>query len=109
MSTSLSLLETWIKAAIEHNTVKIRYYSGPIKNEITDREIEPDYIITNEKWRDFGCWGFCRLRNQPRVFNVEGILDWKITENKFNPNQNGRWIELFDFYKNNNLDKIQPR
>ena len=108
MSNSLSLIDTWVKAAVEHITVKIRYYSGPLKNEITDREIEPDFIIVNDHWRDFGCWGFCRLRSQLRVFNIEGILDWEITDNKFQPNPYGRWIELLDYYQRNDLDKIQP-
>ena len=106
MFNSLSLIDTWVKTAVEHNTVQIRYYSGSIKNEITDREIEPDFISTNDNWRDFGCWGFCRLRNQLRVFNIEGILNWKITKNTFTSNPYGRWAELLGYYERNNLDKI---
>ncbi|TFH15972.1 WYL domain-containing protein [Candidatus Bathyarchaeota archaeon] len=104
LSESLSLLDAWVKAAIEHCTLKIIYNSGPIKNEITEREVEPDYIFIGDNWEDFGCWGFCRLRNQIRVFNVQGILSWEITENQFKPNPKGRWRDLLGYYKRNDLE-----
>jgi len=103
---TLSLLDTWVKAAVEHRILKIRYYSGIIKDELTEREVEPDFIVTTEKWKDFGCWAFCRLRNKVRVFNVQGILNWELTEDKFYPNPNGRWRELAEFYGERNLDMI---
>ena len=93
----------WVKAAVEHRTIKIRYYSGSIKKEETEREVEPDYIVTSHDWEGFGCWGFCRLRNHIRVFNASGILDWVITDNRFTPNSNGRWTELIPYYQENNL------
>lgn len=105
MEETLSLLDTWVKGAVEHQIIKISYYSGPIKNEVTEREVEPDFILTNEEWKEYGCWGFCRLRNQIRVFNVKGILKWNLTENKFKPNPEGRWTELGEYYNSKNLSK----
>ena len=55
LTEKLSLRDTWVKAAIEHRTLNIRYYSGAIKNEITEREVEPDFILISENWQDFGC------------------------------------------------------
>ena len=107
MQGALSLLDTWVKGAVEHRTIKIRYYSGTIKNEITEREVEPDFIITNGEWKEYGCWGFCRLRDQQRVFNVKGILKWNLTENTFKPSPKGRWDELGEYYNSNNLSTIK--
>lgn len=100
---TLSLRDSWVKAAVEHRTMKIRYYSGAIKHEVTEREVEPDFIVTSNGWEGFGCWGFCRLRNQVRVFNSQGILDWEITGKYFTPNPSGRWSELIDYYEKNSL------
>jgi predicted DNA-binding transcriptional regulator YafY len=97
-SDGVTLRDAWVVAAVEHRTMKIRYYSGAIKDEITDREVEPDFIVTTDHWKDFGCWVFCRLRNQIRVFNVQGILDWELTQNEFNHNPMGRWRELVPNY-----------
>ncbi len=107
LTEKLSLRDTWVKAAIEHRTLNIRYYSGAIRDEITEREVEPDFILISENWQDFGCWGFCRLRNQVRVFNVKGILDWEFTGNEFIPNPNGRWNELTDYY-HKEIMKVTP-
>ncbi|MFA9437866.1 MAG: hypothetical protein ACEROO_12270 [Candidatus Bathyarchaeota archaeon] len=38
---SLSIRDAWVKAVVEHRTLKIRYYSGTIKDEVTVREVEP--------------------------------------------------------------------
>ncbi len=103
---SLSLRDAWVKAAVEHRTLKIRYYSGGIKDEVSDREVEPDYIVTSDGWRGFGCWGYCRLRNHNRVFNVIGINEWFFTGNEFRPNPNGRWRELLPYYHEYELGLI---
>lgn len=88
---------------MEHRTLLIRYFSGVLKNEVTEREVEPDFIVITEGWEGFGCWGFCRLRNGIRVFNVDGILEWELTDNRFTPNPNGRWDELIPYYLDNRL------
>jgi len=106
-SKSNALRDAWVKAAVEHRTFKIRYYGGPINNEMTEREVEPDFVVTSDEWRGFGCWGFCRLRNHLRVFNVGGITNWFLTENEFNPNPNGRWKELILYYFENDLESIK--
>ena len=58
----ISLLDVWIKAAVEHQTIEIVYRSQ--KNEVTNREVEPDYYgwSTNSVRKNFGCFGYCRLR-----------------------------------------------
>ena len=106
-SQSLSLRDAWVKAAVEHRTLKIMYYSGPIKDEVTVREVEPDYIATSDDWRGFGCWGYCRSRDHIRVFNVEGVNQWVFTGNVFTPNPNGRWRELLPYYRENELGLIK--
>ena len=105
-SDVLSIRDAWVKAAVEHRTLKIRYYSGAVKDEYSDREVEPDFIVTSDAWEGFGCWGFCRLRKQVRVFNVGGILGWSLTRDKFTPNPGGRWRELLPYYQREYLDLI---
>lgn len=69
---NLSLEDTWIKAAVEHVVVKIKYYSGKTKHELTEREVEPDLIGTSRDGKNSGYWAtFCHLRGEgSRCFKV---------------------------------------
>lgn len=101
----LSLEDTWIKASVEHVVVKIKYYSGKTKHELTEREVEPDFIGISRDGRNSGYWAtFCHLRNEgPRCFKPETIFDYKATERTFVPSPHGRWEEMLGEYNARDL------
>jgi predicted DNA-binding transcriptional regulator YafY len=101
----LSLKDSWIKAAIEHRTLTIRYHSGRTKGEYTVREVEPDYYGYDVTGKNNGCWGLCRLRGDVRCFKEDSIIDWHYTGNTYSPNPLGRWQELIPIYKARKLDQ----
>lgn len=102
MST-LSLENAWIKAAVEHVVLEIKYFSAKTKGEYTTRRVEPDFYGWDVRDRNFGCWGYCRLREGNRVFVPSSVHSWKSTEIKFTPNPIGRWRELLPKYHQRNL------
>ena len=100
----LSLVDAWIKAAIEHETLQITYYSDT-KDETTVREVEPDYYGQSRNQRNFGLWGICRLRGDVRCFKENNIRSWRHVGNSFPPNPLGRWRELLPIYNQRKLDQ----
>ena len=99
----LSLFDAWIKAAVEHKTLAITYYSGKTKKQTTVREVEPDYYGLSRDGKNFGLWGICRLRRNVRCFLPENVLGWKYVGNSFTPNPQGRWRELIPIYEKKKL------
>ena len=100
----LSLEDAWIKAAVEHKTLEITYYSGRTKQELTCREVEPDYVGWSINRRTFGLWGICRLRGWDiRCFKPDSVLRWRYVGNSFAPNLRGRWQELIPIYQQRGL------
>lgn len=102
---TLSLIDAWIKAAVEHKTLTIVYYSGKTKKQTTVREVEPDYVGFSRDGKNFGLWGICRLRGNVRCFLPENVHGWKYVGDSFNPNPRGRWQELMPIYKKRKLDQ----
>ena len=101
----LSLIDAWIRAAVEHKTLAITYYSSRTKKQTTIREVEPDYYGWSRDGKNFGLWGICRLRRDLRCFLPENVLSWKYVGNSFTPNPQGRWQELLLYYKKRKLAK----
>lgn len=100
----LTLIDAWIKAAIEKKTLEITYYSGKTKKEETIREVEPDFVGQSTDGKNIGLWGFCRLRKQIRCFHPENVRKWRYIGNSFSPNPQGRWQELQSAYVSKKLD-----
>lgn len=103
----LSLVDAWIKAAVEHKTLRIRYFSARTKKGFTMRVVEPDFVGWSRDGRVSGLWRFCRLRRANRVFKPDSILRWYCVGETFSPNPRGRWRELIPFYAERKLTK-QP-
>ena len=103
----LSLIDAWIKAAVEHKTLKIKYVSVRTKGEMTIREVEPDYYGWSANGKNFGLWGICRLRGDIRCFQPDSVLSWEYVGNTFEPNPKGRWTELMPVYKQKGLAVIE--
>ena len=97
----LNLTQTWIKAAVEHRIIELRYYSEKTKKEFTIREVEPDFIGASRDGSTSGCWAtFCHLRRAgPRCFKEETILGYHATDKTFEPSPYGRWRELLSAYR----------
>jgi predicted DNA-binding transcriptional regulator YafY len=106
LKNMLSVIDAWIKAAVEHKTLEITYHSGRTKGETTCREVEPDYCGQSIDGKNIGLWGICRLRGgEIRCFKPDSILRWRYIGNTFAPNPRGRWQELIPIYKQKELDK----
>jgi len=99
-----TLEEAWIKTSIECKTLKITYRDS--KGEVTVREVEPDFFGWSRNGKNFGCWGFCRLRGDIRCFSPENILDWHYVGNSFEHNPVGRWRELLPLYEQRKLNDL---
>jgi predicted DNA-binding transcriptional regulator YafY len=102
----VSLEDAWIKAAVEHKTIEIRYCSNKTKGEVTVREVEPDFFGSSRNGKNFGCWGLCRLRGEIRCFSPESILEWRYVGDNFEPNPVGRWQELLAIYEQRKLNLL---
>jgi predicted DNA-binding transcriptional regulator YafY len=103
----LSLIDVWIKAAVEHKTLEITYHSGRTKGETTTREVEPDYYGWSIDHKNFGLWAVCKMRRDVRCFKEDSVLSWKYTGNSFTPNPRGRWQELISIYNSKGLASKQ--
>jgi len=99
----LSLVDAWIKAAVEHKTLRIHYVSARTKGEFTIREVEPDFVGTSRDGRLSGLWATCRLRQSNRCFKQDSIIKWEYVGDSFQPNPYGRWQELIPIYQNRKL------
>jgi hypothetical protein len=102
----ISLEDAWIKSAVEHRTIEIKYFSGRTKAEMTVREVEPDYFGWSRDGKNFGCWGICRLRGGDRCFKPDSVYEWRYVGDSFEPNPYGRWQELLPIYKQRGLAQI---
>ena len=100
----VSLEDAWMKAAVEHKTIEIRYRDT--KGEVTLREVEPDFFGSSRNGKNFGCWGLCRLRGEIRCFSPENILEWRYVGESFEPNPVGRWQELAAIYEQRKLNLL---
>ena len=105
----LNLEQTWVKAAVEHRILEIQYYSGRTKEELTVRQIEPDFVGMGRDERNSGLWAtFCHLRHEgPRCFKPDSILRYKALEKTFAPSVHGRWKELVASYERLGLSSKQ--
>lgn len=99
----LSLIDAWIKAAVEHRTLEIVYYSGRTKGQTTVREVEPDYCGLSADGNNSGLWAVCRMRRDIRCFKPDSVLKWSYVGNPFVPNPRGRWQELVQTYNSKGL------
>ena len=97
----LSKREAWIKAAVEHVILEIKYFSGKTRGEFTIRQVEPDFVGWGRDGRNNGYWAtFCHLRYEgPRCFTPETIIQYKTTGQSFEPSSLGRWRELVSEYE----------
>lgn len=97
----LALNETWIKAAVEHVVLKIQYFSGRTKQELTEREVEPDFVGQSSNNANNGYWTtYCHLRGEgPRCFKPDSIIKYEATTARFTPPSVGRWKELIPIYE----------
>ncbi len=106
----MNVEDAWIKAAVEHRILKIKYKSKG-KGEITVREVEPDYYGWGKDRRNYGCWAaydYLRRRS-PSFFIPQNIRKWENTGRDFDPSRRAyirRWKELIPEYKRRNLENI---
>jgi predicted DNA-binding transcriptional regulator YafY len=108
----VTLEDAWIKASVEHKTIEIKYQLIKTKNntsvrEITVREVEPDFYGLSKNGKNFGRWGFCRLRGEIRCFSPDSIIEWRYVGDDFTPNLVGRWGELMGIYNQRALGSVK--
>ncbi|MFX0088075.1 MAG: hypothetical protein ACFFAU_20645 [Candidatus Hodarchaeota archaeon] len=104
----MEVREAWIKASVEHWILRIKYLSRK-KGEITQREIEPDFIGYSRDGKNYGYWAaydYLR-RDSPRCFKPENIMEWNVSKRKFDFSSFSsvrRWRELIPLYESLNLN-----
>lgn len=81
-SNTLSKIQT---AITEFRIVELIYQSATT-NEITKRNIEP-FALYNNTQESWNLIAFCRLRKDFRLFRLDKIQKFIITENKFKPHK----------------------
>lgn len=98
----------WIKAAVEHRILHMKYFSARTKGEVTVREVEPDFVGLSNDGKTSGMWAtYCHLRNEaPRCFKQDSIMELKATEQSFTPSPFGRWKELIGEYGSRGLKSV---
>ncbi|MCA9924501.1 MAG: YafY family transcriptional regulator [Anaerolineales bacterium] len=72
------------EAIHRHRVVRLRYHAQH-SNRVTEREVEPTNLVFLDK-----AWmltGFCRLRQDERVFRLDRIDQMHVTANTFVPRQ----------------------
>ena len=97
----------WIKAAIEHRVVRVEYRRGGSKSVITVHEVEPDFVGRSKGPFIFhigpnGLWAaFDRLTGEgPRCFDPSHIISLELTDSRFEPRPDSRWMEhLEEFHR----------
>ncbi len=72
-------------AITEFKIVEIIYQSGK-ENEITKRNIEP-FALYNNTQESWNLIAYCRLRKDFRLFRLDRIQKFTITNNQFNPHK----------------------
>lgn len=68
------------KAIEEHQAIHFRYYSP---KEESERVIEPCLLVF--QWTSWYVWGYCRLREDFRLFKLNRLLDLALTGETFIP------------------------
>jgi len=101
----LNIIDTWIKATVEHRIINIDYYSWRTKHEYTNRDIEPDFVGLSRDGKNQGLWAtFCHLRHEgPRCFKADSIRRYSVSDRTFIPSALGRWNELIPLYEQSDL------
>lgn len=68
-----------LRAAIEdRRTVRFRYFAPGGESQ---REIEPYYLIF--RWSSWYAWGWCRARQDFRLFKLNRMAELQLTEHRF--------------------------
>lgn len=93
LAPKISLLR---KAVRDRKAVRFEYYS---KTGRTVRELEPYFIAF--KWSAWYVFGYCRLRNDFRLFKLNRLAHPELTGGSFELRQvSGRQLDLEAFYSN---------
>ncbi len=103
---SLSLEDTWIKAAVEHRLVTVTYVNPETRLAYTKRDVRPDFVGPDRAGVT-ALWGL--LNHNPFVgiksFAPQHFQMARLTPQRFAPPSDGRWQELVQTYKERGLDR----
>lgn len=93
----MSLVDVWIKAAVERRVLLIDYFDKKNRKEYVEVEVEPHYIDFLEDDNKKGLFGV--LRNQgPIVFDPNSVLKFRVTESTFVPLPHTKEEKLQNLY-----------
>ena len=83
----------WIKAAIEHRKVRIRYYCSKTDKDIEIRLVHPDFIGVSKNGI-YGYWAYCEKAGGPRAFQPETMVIMEVLTDNFTPSIHSRYKEM---------------
>lgn len=100
----------WIKAAVEHRILRLKYLSRGSDSDVTEGEVEPDFVgrpreLSIFRRGPFGFWAaFNRLRGEgPCYFEPVSIVSMELTDRTFEPRPDARWMEHLEEYHESDL------
>jgi hypothetical protein len=104
----LTLEDAWIKAAVEHRLVTITYKNPETALVYTKRDVRPDWVGPDRSGQT-ALWGL--LNHNPFVgmksFTPQNFQFFQVTNQKFQPTNEGRWKDLVQLYQQRGLEKQQ--
>lgn len=104
MTNAPSVEDLWIKAAVEHRLVTVTYVNPETRLVYTKRDVRPDYVGP-DRTGETACWGL--LNHNPFVgmksFTPRHFQLVRLTPQKFQPPNEGRWKELVQLYNDRQL------
>jgi hypothetical protein len=93
----MSLVDVWIKAAVERRVLLIDYFDKKEKKEYVNVEVEPHYIDFLEEDTRKGLFGV--LRNQGTIiFDPNSVLKFTVTDDTFVPISHTREKQILNLY-----------
>ncbi len=106
------IIATFEKAAREHLVVNCRYRALGTK-QVTARQIEPGEIYWDPSLECLYVIGWCRLRNDVRVFAVQRFAAATLTEQTFTPRPEARsrvvLRNAFRVWRGKNVESVRVR
>lgn len=101
VSEKINLIKT---AILDHRLITFQYCNS---NGETNRYVEPYRVLF--EWSDWYVFGFCRTRQDFRVFKLNRLYNMKICSDRFEPRKTPSEQDIFGNYFSNTPYKLKAQ